>query len=350
MKLLKLEQITGEEELARSIMTDDYKELLSEGTRIKKEYIPKLKELGVTEVYIKDSVSDPEELVILKEEVNQTCREKVQNIISRHTYHNAENMIEIGKTAEDIISNIMEEEKVVEQIFDIKERNADIYEHSISICSLATLIALKMKLSKERVYNIGVGCLLHDLGLRYISDEFENIDYESLSDKQKEEYRMHPIYGYTALKDETWLSKTSKDIVLCHHERIDGQGFPLHTKELSTEVKIAAVCDFFDKHICGIGCRRMKVFEVVEILKAAKDIFFDARVIDTLLDFTAVYPSGSKVITNKKETAIVIKQNKGYPERPVLQIIEDESGRIKEENLVKDLLEYSDIFIEKVLN
>ena len=52
MKLLKLEQITGEEELARSIMTDDYKELLSEGARLKKEYIPKLRELGITEVYL----------------------------------------------------------------------------------------------------------------------------------------------------------------------------------------------------------------------------------------------------------------------------------------------------------
>ena len=66
MKLLKLEQVTGEEELARAIMTDDYKELLSEGAKLKREYIPKLRELGITEVYIKDKVSDPKALAILK--------------------------------------------------------------------------------------------------------------------------------------------------------------------------------------------------------------------------------------------------------------------------------------------
>jgi len=331
-------------------MTDDYKELLSEGARLKKEYISKLRELGITEVYVKDRVSDPKSLVILKEEVNKTCKQKVQNIISKHTYRSSEDMVEIGKTAEDIITNIMEEELVIEQIFDIKERSADMYEHSISTCTLATLVALKMKLSKERVYNIGVGCLLHDLGLRYIALDVENLEYESLPDKHREEYRKHPIYAYTALKNETWLSKSSKEIILCHHERVDGTGYPLRANELSLEVKIAAVCDFFDEHICGMGCQRMKVYEVVEFLKASKNTAFDANVIDMLLDFTAVYPSGSKVFTNEKETAIVIRQNKGFPERPVLQIIADKMGKTIEENVIKDLLEYNNVFIEDVLN
>lgn len=350
MKLLKLEQITGEEELARAIMTDDYKELLSEGAKLKKEYILKLKELGITEVYVKDRVTDPKTLVILKEEVNKTCKQKVQNIISKHTYRHSQDMIEIGKTADDIISNMMEEESIVEQIFDIKERSADIYEHSISTCTLATLVALKMQLPKDRVYNISVGCLLHDLGLRYISLDFENVDFESLPDKHREEYHKHPIYGYTALKNEDWLSKTSKEIILCHHEQVDGKGYPLRSQFLSLEVKIAAVCDFFDEHICGIGCNRMKVYEVVEFLKASKDTVFDAKVIDTLLEFTAVYPSGSKVVTNEKETAIVIQQNKGFPERPVLQVVTDRNGNTVEETLVKDLLKYNNVFIESVLN
>ena len=54
MKLLKLEDIKGTEILARAIMTNNYKELLSEGTCLKKEYISKLKELGITQVYVKE--------------------------------------------------------------------------------------------------------------------------------------------------------------------------------------------------------------------------------------------------------------------------------------------------------
>ena len=335
MKLLKLDEITGEEILARSIMTEDYQELISEGGRIRKEYIPKLRELGITEVYVKDEKIDAESIVILKKEVNKKCKEKVQQIISKHTYRKSEDMIEISKTADNIISNILEKEEVIEQIYDIRERSADIYEHSISTCTLATLVSLKLQTNVEAVHEIGVGCLLHDLGLRYVTVKFDNTDIDKMTDRDMDEYKKHPIYGYSAVKNEEWLSKTSKEIILCHHERMDGSGYPLHATEISMET---------------IGCDRLKVYEVVEYLKTYKGILFDEKVVDVLLEFTAVYPSGSKVLTNEGETAIVIKQNKHFPERPVLQMITNKEGKNLETIVVKDLLQNNNIFIEKVLN
>lgn len=350
MRFIKLEEIKGNEILARAILTSNYKELLSEGTRLKKEYIPKLKELGITEVYVNEKETDPVALAILKDEVNIIYKKKVQEIISKHTYHRTDDMIEIGKTANSIISDIMCKENIVEQIFDIKERSADIYEHSISTCSLATLIALKMRLPKEVVYNISVGCLLHDLGIRYMDFDFDQIDFKRLSDKNKEEYKKHPIYGYTAVKSEDWLSKESKDIILSHHELLDGSGYPLHNKIISIETKISGICDFFDENICGIGCERMKVYEVVEYFKSSKGILFDEKVVDVLLEFVAVYPVGSKVMTNEGEIGLIIHQNKGFPERPTLKVITDKDGKEPEQLLIKDLLEYKYVFIEKVLN
>lgn len=350
MKLLKIDQIKGDEILARSIMTDDFHELLSEGAKLKVEYIAKLQDLGVTEVYVKDEEVDATTLEILKKEVNVKCREKVKDLISRHTYHNSKGMEEITNTADNIITNILEEEDVVEQIYDIKERSADLYEHSINTCTLATMVSLKLQLSKEMVHDISVGCLLHDLGLRYVTVDFDNIAIEDLQPKEMEEYKKHPVYAYSALKGEDWLSKHSKEIILCHHERMDGSGYPLKAKELTWGIKIAAVCDFFDEHICGIGCMRMKVYEVVEYLKSYKGKLFDERVVDALLDFTAVYPSGSKVLTSEGEVGIVIKQNKNFPERPVIQIVERKDGTILDKAEIKDLLQYNNVVIEKVLN
>ena len=84
-------------------------------------------------------------------------------------------------TADGIISKILEEDDVIERIYDIKERSSDIYEHSISLCSLATLTALKLNLSKERVHDIAIGSLLHDLGLRYMTISYQNQNIDSLS-------------------------------------------------------------------------------------------------------------------------------------------------------------------------
>lgn len=351
MRLIKLDEITGEEILARAILTDGYKELLSEGTKLKKDYVPKLIDMGITEVYIQDDKVSAEDINILKEEVTQKCREQVKSVMSRHIYdHDDDSMLEISNTADSIICSIMEEDEVVEQIYDIKERSADIYEHSINTCSLSMLVSLKMKLPNDVVHDIGVGCLLHDIGLRYITVDYEDKNLDNMTEKELTEYKKHPVYGYSAVKTENWLSKTSKEIILCHHEKVDGSGYPLHAKEMTTGVKIASVCDFFDESICGIGHVRLKVHEVVEYLKAFKGIKFDTDVVDVLLDFTAVYPSKSTVVTNHDELAVVIRQNKGFPERPVIQILANKDGENYIEPKVVDLLEHNNVFIKKVID
>lgn len=346
MKLCRVDDIKEQDILARDVMIDKFNVLLYRDTVLHRNYIDKLIELGIEEVYIKDGVSE-EKVAILKEDVESKCKTKVREVIQRHTYNRGDDMKEISEAADNIISNILEEEEVVENIYEIKERSADIYEHSISICSLATLISLKLGLDKDRVHDIGVGCLLHDLGLRYMTIGFQ--DVENLSDKEVAEYKKHPVYGYTALKNETWLSNKSKEIILCHHERLDGCGYPLHATEIPIEPRIVSVCDTFDEMICGIGYRRVKVYEAVEYLKAFKDVQFDGKIVDALLEFTAVYPSGSVVITNEKETAVVINQNKHFPERPVIKITMDKNGNSLKEEKIINLVEVKNVFIDSVL-
>ena len=102
---------------------------------------------------------------------------------------------------------------MVERVYDIKERSADIYEHSLTICTIATLVALKLEMSEKDVYDISVSSLLHDLGLRYLVVRYENQDIHLLPNKDQEEYKKHPIYGYTAVKGEDWISDNAKDII-----------------------------------------------------------------------------------------------------------------------------------------
>jgi len=350
MKLLKLDQITGSEILARPILTTDYKELLSEGTRVRLKLIPKLRELGITEVFVKDNELDAQTRLILKSDINKRCKEKVREVISKHTYRSSVDMEEIINTAENIINNVSSDDNVAQQIYDIRERSADIYEHSISTCSIAILVALKMKLPPQDIKELGVGCLLHDLGLRYITVDYVDRDITEETSRDREEYLKHPIYGYSAIRAEEWLSKISKEIILMHHETIDGQGFPLHTGETLVTTRIATLCDVFDEMISGIGYKRRKVYEVIEYIKAYRGVKFEANIVDELLNFTAVYPSGNQVILSTGEKAIVINQNKGFPERPMVQLITDKKGNPIDKIEVRNLLEYPIIFIENVIN
>lgn len=347
MKLCKVDQLIGKEILARDVFTTEYKILLSEGTVLKYEYIQKLKELNIRQVYIKEKELDTKTVMILKEDVEKTFKSKVKSILERHTYSHNTNLVELCQTADYIITNILEEEEVVEKIYDIKERSSDIYEHSINLCSLATIVALKMGLSQETVHDIGVGCLLHDLGLRYLAIVYDDQDISQLSEKEFAEFKKHPVYAYTALRDETWISNDSKDMILYHHERLDGSGYPLKATDISKECHIVQICDAFDEMICGIGCRRKKVYEAVEYLKSNKDIKFDSKIVDIFLEFTAVYPAGTIVRTSEGETGVVLYQNKQSPDRPVIRITKDRNGIAVDK--VKDLSEISNVYVEEVI-
>ncbi len=348
MKICSIDKLKEHDILARDVMSDGYNVFLYKNTILNKKYIEKLKNLNIQYVYIQDNIPQ-EEVAVLKKEIEEKSRSKVKEVILKHTYNNSNDLKQLSETADNIIVNILEEDEVIENIYDIKERSADVYTHSISICVLATIVALKLGLDKERVHDIGVGCLLHDLGLRYMMIDYEDQDIETLSNKELAEYKKHPVYGYTALKNENWLSKKSKEIILCHHEKIDGSGYPLHATEISVDTKIVSVCDTFDELICGIGRKRMKIYEAVEYLKSFKNILFDAKIVDALLDFTAVYPSGSVIVTNEGDVAVVIRQNKGFPERPIIQVTRDKFGNPIDDDKIIDLVKVNNIFIDSVL-
>lgn len=347
----KISELSGNEVVGKPVMTWDYQIILPEGAVIRPDYIEKMKELGVLDVWVIDQTSaETNEIVILKENIKCTVKQKVKDILERHTYHNNDELAELSSTAEDIVSSILEEERVVEQIFDIRQRSADLYEHSVSVCSMAILTALKMKLSKEKITEIGVGCLLHDIGLRYETIHFNDVDIEKLYTLEAAEYKKHPVYGYNALKNESWLSQTSLSIILFHHERLDGSGYPIKTKDISQECRIVNVCDAFDEMICGIGCERIKVYEAIEYIKHFKNTKFDGKIVDVFLSFTAVYPIGTHVITSEGEVGVVISQNREFQDRPVIRIVRDKNGEELKAEVIKDLVKVHNIFIEKVLD
>lgn len=345
-----IQELEENDILAMDVLSSDYKIVLTEGIIIKREYIKRLQDMGITDVYVKEPGIDEAEILILKKEIRENVSGTLKNVLERHTYRKNDELVEIVEAADDIIENILEEDRVVGKIFDIKERSADIYEHSINICALSILTALKLDVEISVIHSIGVGCLLHDIGLRYMTVDYDNRDVATLDKKSLMEYKKHPAYGYSALLSEDWISDMSKNIILFHHERNDGSGFPLRTSKIPFECQIVNVCDTFDEMICGIACERVKVHEAIEYLKSFQNILFDGRIVDVFLSFTAVYPVGTHVLTSEGERAVVISQNKEFQNRPVIRILKDKDGRDTEGIVIKDLVKINNVFIEKTVD
>ncbi|MCR5594596.1 MAG: HD domain-containing protein [Lachnospiraceae bacterium] len=349
MKLTPVEELKELDILGIDVLNSDYTVLLAADTELTKEHISRLKSCNIREVYVRtEDVSG--EVEILKEDVRKEVHDTLRKIMEKHTYTDNSELSKLSETADVIISNILEEEDVVEKLYDIRRRSADIYEHCISVCSISTLIALKRKKSETEVHDIGVACLLHEIGLQNINLDYENKEIYDMEPEDAEEYKKHPLYAYERLRYESWLSEESKNMILWHHERMDGSGFPRKMMgiDMSDSAKIIQVCDAFDEFICGIGCERVKVYEALEYLKIYKGTKFEKDIVEDFLELIAVYPVGSYVRTSDGETAVVLRQNREFPDRPVVRIIKNKEGEPVKKIIIKDLLKYTTLFIEDI--
>ena len=350
MKLVRVEELKENQILARPVLMNDYTVLLGEGTKMRDVYIDKLKELDIAFVYVEEDPSERrEERAILREETERDVHDKVKGALEHHLYNNNTGLSVLSKTADEIITEILNEEEVLDRVLEIKQRSADLYEHSINVCALSTIVSLREGFNRVSVHDIGVSALLHDLGLRYLTVPYENSDIFSLSENEIQEYTKHPIYAYTVLKDEKWISERSKTVILQHHEHLDGSGYPLRASNLLPETQVLTICDTFDEMICGIGWKQMKVYEAVEYLRVYKGVCFNARYVDTFLHFTAVYPSGSRVRLSDGRCGTVLRQNSQFPERPVLNIVEENENMTVVSVSEVDLIDYPSLVIEEVL-
>lgn len=351
---VKVNKLKGHEILAKHIVSESGFELISTGTMLKKEYIERLKELGIEEAYVMESEEPSKEdktFDIIKEEVREESKKVVKNVLEKHIYKNTADLTELCDVADNIINEIMSEEEVMEQITNIRQSTtSDVYSHSINVCALSTVLALKAGMSRSIVSDIAKGSILHDIGLRYIVVPYENADIIELPLKDQIEYKKHVVYGFDSIKNVDWLSDLSKNIVLLHHERNNGSGYPFknHGSSISEPIKIVAVCDEFDSLIGGIGHKQFKTHEAVEYMRALSVNALDGTYVDLLLQMVAMYPVGTKVMTNEGEIGVVTRQNKGYIDRPIIKIIKDKDGKEPTEELIKDMTKILTIFIVKV--
>lgn len=341
MKKVKVAELKGGEVLAKPILMDMGTVLVYENTELKKEYIEKLLELGVGYVYVEEEKLEVQESFTIEEQVRKEYSEKVKELLERHIHNNNAHMGELGAVATSIFDEVIEQKEVLDCVIEIHERSADLYEHSVSTCVLTVLTALKLGIMPSVAKEIAIGSLLHDIGMRYIDVNYVDVELESMSAYESAEYKKHPVYGYSAVEKEEWVSDLAKSLILSHHECIDGTGYPLHSRNNDEVRQILAVCDTFDSMICGIGYKRRKVHEAIEYVRYYSGTKYNKKVCDIFLEFIFLYPNGTRVVLNDGRIAKVIRQNKEWKERPVICM--------ENTNEIIDMIKVRNIFIEKII-
>ncbi|MGL4772565.1 MAG: HD-GYP domain-containing protein [Clostridium sp.] len=121
------------------------------------------------------------------------------------------------------------------------------YTHAINVAVMSGVIARYVGYDEDKVKEIIIGALLHDVGKVTIDKNILSKSYEERNEVEVRILERHPKFGRLLLANSK-VPEVSLEIVLKHHENFDGTGFPsgLKEEEIGEEVKIVTIAGWFD--------------------------------------------------------------------------------------------------------
>ena len=219
---------------------------------------------------------------------------------------------------------------------------------------LAETIANFMHLPEDYIDDIILGSLLHDCGMMRIPDVILN-KKGALSDTEMQTVAAHTVYGYKAVLSKFMYTERVAMLVLQHHERWDGKGYPNGLDKESIEIgaRIIAVVDAFVAMTAQKAYRSALLgYDAMKTLLADKGHRFDYEVIKAMIQSIGVYPIGSIALMNDTSIVRVVDVAPEAPLRPLIRVLIDETGHLYPNNKGKliDLREYTNTFIVKAID
>lgn len=342
-----MKYIRGGEVLSSPVYTEEKNILLPKGTVLKSEYKDLLTSLNIESVEIEDPYySYQNSNLIISEEKQNEYEQEIRKLLENHLYIGKESLREVVKLAQKIISYINSMD--LGRVYDIPYQKPNLYKHTFLVTALSLMVAKKMQVSENDLSNIAIGCLLHDLGLRYITVPYLERQLDEASPADLFEYKKHTILAYTVLEGERdWLPDKSKNMILSHHEKMNGSGFPLKQKEQEMECKILQLCDTFECLVSGMECRHCSIEKTIDYLWSQAGKRYEKKLMEVLFSMVAKYPVGTQVELSNQKYGIVSRQTHD-PERPmVLGLTKIDGEAIPEE--MYNLEENTHIHITRII-
>lgn len=352
MRQVDLQNITTGATLGQTIYTVDGKVLLRRGISLTLRYIERLKSMGFTSIYVNDGLVDdimPEEVISLQTRTQAVhC---VHNVLNNVKQQKAFKVDEAQKAVSNIIDNILGNKEMLGSLGDIRTHDDYTFFHSVNVTVLSVLMGMFMHYNHEKLFDLGMGVLLHDVGKTVIPLEILNKP-GPLTDEEYELIQKHCWEGFEILRTNPQIKVTSAHVALQHHERINGTGYPRKLKgnDILDFARIVAVADVFDA-MTNDRCYRKKIpmYQVRQFLIDNSGTMFDSVVVERFIQKVAAYPQGTKVLLNDGRSGLVIRQNNMDPERPHVRLFWYDRGTLEKPEEV-DLLKHSGLQILEVLD
>jgi len=210
---------------------------------------------------------------------------------------------EIKRREADYLTHLQEKEHLLEQLrqkndelleaYDktifgwsrvLELRSREIRDHSRRVTDLSVGLAKCLGLEEPDLSHIRRGAMLHDIGKMAIPDRIM-LKKKKLNDEEWAFMRRHPILGFEMLSEIEYL-RPAIDILLCHHEKWNGEGYPfgLSREQIPLYARIFTVADVWDAMVSErVYHNGHSIEHAAEYLRSEAGKHFDPVIVDIFL-------------------------------------------------------------------
>lgn len=229
----------------------------------------------------------------------------------------------IHEAVSPIVKSVLRSRDAFFWLESLRKRDSYSYGHAITCCALSAAFGRHLGFPPEVLTELSTGALLMDIGKAELPDEIL-MRNGPLSQSDWDAMHRHVEHSLAIVDKSRIDSDVVRDIVLTHHERDNGSGYPSHLAGAQIPLfgRMAGIIDSFDAMTNDRPYRKAVAQHVaLQQLYANRNTLFQADLVEQFMTCLGVYPTGSLVELNTGEVAVVMAQNQVRRLRPRIMVL-----------------------------
>jgi hemerythrin-like metal-binding protein/putative nucleotidyltransferase with HDIG domain len=239
----------------------------------------------------------------------------------------------IAESSSNIIESLERNQNAMLALALVQDKDNSTFVHSVNVATYMIVFAKAMGFDKDTMVKVGMGGMLHDVGLSDILSKNGSDKPRVKGQEFSKLMKSHVNNGLEILKKITDLPDEVLIIAGQHHERNDGSGFPegLVGDDIHLLGKMAIIIDEFDRITSKIeNSFPISPKEALKKLLEKGGDAFDQNLVQTFIKAIGIYPVGTTVELKNGSVAVVAENYPGTLLQPVVNVVLDSTGKKNE--------------------